>query len=143
MNKLTSPDILFATYQDFLKNKNDYATQSIKWAELLINQIEKPSISVLKNLLKVAQTLEDYKHRFFDGRAITITSGWRSKNYNIKIGGAEKSYHILGLATDFVVAEFTPQEVQKRIGKIHFGGLEYAPSWTHIDLRGMKARFKP
>jgi len=26
---------------------------------------------------------------------------------------------------------------------VHKGGLEFAPTWTHIDIRGEKVRFKP
>ena len=34
------------------------------------------------------------------GKSITITSGYRSKEHNAKVGGVENSQHILGLAVD-------------------------------------------
>jgi hypothetical protein len=45
------------------------------------------------------------------------------------------------MALDFVVANMTPKQVQKILDPIHRGGLEYAPTWTHIDIRPIKIRF--
>jgi len=120
-----------------------YCTPNFCWTELLIKQTEIPSLGVLKNLKTIATTLEGYRNKYFKNKPITITSGWRSVSYNGKLGGAPHSYHCKGLALDFVVAEFTPKQVQKVLDPIHGGGMEYAPTWTHIDARGHKARFNP
>ena len=34
-----------------------------------------------------------------------ITSGFRCKNYNVKVGGAKDSQHMLGRAVDIAIAE--------------------------------------
>lgn len=115
--------------------------KNISWNEFLINQHEKPSFEILKNLYNVAVKLQNYRSTIFQNRSILITSGWRSALYNKKIGGSKNSFHKVGLAVDFNVKGLSPQDVQSRLDKIHIGGLEYAPTWTHIDLRGYKARF--
>ena len=133
---------------NFIKDKdikyipNDWhITEDFTWNEFLIKQTEKPNLRILLNLKIIADVLQ--RHRGILKKPITITSGWRSESYNKKIGGAANSYHVQGLAVDFVVKDYTPQEVQKRLDPIHNGGMEYAPTWTHIDARGKKARFKP
>lgn len=123
--------------------KNAMCINNFGWWEFLINQNEKPTITILKNIQQVAFKLQYYRDNLFDKNPVKITSGWRSLNYNKKIGGAKKSYHISGLAADFLVRGISPKEVQKVLNKKHFGGLEFANEWTHIDLRGYKARFYP
>jgi len=117
------------------------ATKNFSWKELLVNQIEIPSLEVLNNLLKVATILQSYRNNIFEESPITITSGWRSPNYNKKIGGALNSYHLPGMAIDFVVNSFSPRQVQLLLNPVHKGGLEFAPTWTHIDIRKENIRF--
>lgn len=119
------------------------ATSAFLWTELLVNQTEIPDLQVLENLLKIATLLQKYRDTLFKGAYVTITSGWRSLTYNKKIGGAAQSFHIKGMALDFTVSGLSPTEVQKMLDPIHKGGLEYASTWTHIDIRPEKARFVP
>lgn len=123
--------------------KGMMATPHFSWAELLVNQKELPTLEVLNNLLSVARVLEVYREKVFNNSTISITSGWRSTAYNKKIGGASNSYHCKGMAIDFEVANHTPQDVQTMLDIVHFGGLEFAPTWTHIDIRGSVCRFNP
>lgn len=120
---------------------NAYCTKDFSWSLLLIHQLDKPSLEILSNLKKTAQELQKYKITIFRNSKVIITSGWRSPAYNKKIGGAAKSLHTMGLALDFVVQGMSPQIIQKMLNPVHVGGLEFAPTWTHIDLRGYKARF--
>lgn len=124
-------------------DKDFYCTENFAWHELLKNQTELPSLAVLNSLYKIAVILQKYRDTIFGHAPITITSGWRSESYNKKIGGAKNSYHVKGMALDFVVTGFTPQQVQKLLDPVFIGGMEYAPTWTHLDTRPFKARFKP
>lgn len=131
---------------DHLKNcgypvpKQAYCTKDFSWKEILIRQTEIPDPAVLENLAKVTQTLQKYRMTVFRNSPTIITSGWRSKTYNVKIGGAKNSYHIKGMALDFVVTGFTPKQTQIMLDPVHKGGLEFAPAWTHIDS-GSQRRF--
>lgn len=133
-----------------------FATKNFLWKELLVDQSEVPPDSVLINLLKTAMLLQKYRDEIFKS-PITITSGWRSPSAHqaiyAKINAQrkvqklkplvipEKSYHLSGMALDFTVAGKSPAQVQKSLDNVHIGGLEYAPTWTHIDIRKNIARF--
>ena len=105
-----------------------------------------PSGDVLKNLTELAKNLEVLRKHI--GQSIHVTSGFRSKEHNKKIGGALNSYHVLGMAADIKVAKMTPEQVAKAIelliaeGKMKEGGLGIYRTWVHYDFRGYKARWK-
>lgn len=120
-------------------------TKNFTLEEFLINQTEKPSEEVKKNLKSVAIVLQKYRDTIFGNQSIKIHSGWRSEKYNKSIGGAAKSYHVKGLAADFSVKGFTKDQIYALMNIYHFGGVEHYNNagWTicHIDLRGFNARF--
>lgn len=105
-----------------------------------------PSGEVLKNLTELAKNLEVLRKHI--GQPIRITSGFRSKEHNKKIGGALNSYHVLGMAADIQVAKMTPEQVAKAVelliseGKMKQGGVGIYKTWLHYDHRGTKARWK-
>jgi len=78
---------------------------------------------------------------------ISITSGYRSPEHNRKIGGAQESTHMQGIAADFKANGMAPTAVAAiierliREKKIPQGGLKAYASWVHYDIRGTKARW--
>lgn len=96
--------------------------------------------AVIPHLKETALALE-WSRELHRGRPISITSGYRCPKHNAKIGGAKNSFHMRGQAADFVVSGVAPKVTQE-ILKDWRGGLELAPTWTHLDL-GPKRRFKP
>ena len=88
------------------------------------------------------QVLRDYL-----GKPIYINSGYRSPEYNAKVGGAKRSQHKLAKAADIVVKGMTPTEVADAIeklikeGKMKHGGLGRYKTFTHYDVRGWNARW--
>ena len=138
----TSPKDILIKLTKKIKLTDERISDNFLWSEFLRNQKEIPTIKILNNLRKVTEQLELYRRIYFHNSPIYITSGWRSVKYNAKIpGAAKKSTHTLGLAADFNVKGYTPQQVQKILHPVHTGGLEFAPTWTHIDLRGTYVRF--
>ena len=105
-----------------------------------------PNGDVLKNLTELAKNLEVLRKHI--GQPIRVTSGFRSKEHNKKIGGALNSFHVLGMAADIQVAKVKPEDVAKAIellikeGKMKEGGLGIYRTWVHYDFRGTKARWK-
>ena len=100
---------------------------------------------VIKNLAILAEQLEAL--RDYLGKPIQVTSGYRSKEHNAKIGGAKNSTHVNGMAADIKVKGLSPFEVYNAIekliadGKMKQGGLGLYRSWVHYDFRGAKVRW--
>ena len=85
------------------------------------------------------------------GRAcrVTITSGYRSPEYNARVGGVKRSLHVSGYAADLVVypsGEWTPIAAARvatiisqlmLAGRLPQSGLGYYETFTHYDVRGL------
>lgn len=71
---------------------------------------------------------------------VNVHSGCRCPEYNERIGGAAKSYHMKGMACDFSVRGVPPSEVQEYLAE-HDGGLGHYDSFTHVDVRDHPARW--
>jgi uncharacterized protein YcbK (DUF882 family) len=84
----------------------------------------------------------------FDGKPITITSGYRTPEYNKSVGGVKFSQHKDGRAVDVRVKGVAPRKVAHvirqliRDGIIPKGGVGDYSSFTHYDTRGTNARWK-
>lgn len=72
---------------------------------------------------------------------LIVTSGFRSEEYNRKIGGARNSQHVQGRAADFTVPGVHAAEVHRIVldlhnrGLIKLGGLGNYRTFTHVDVR--------
>lgn len=81
------------------------------------------------------QVLESIRRVF--RQPVTVTSGCRCPDYNVKVGGALNSQHKLGRAADIVVEGAQPVEVYRflceRYGsRFGFGLYE---TFVHVDTR--------
>ncbi len=101
----------------------------------------KVSPQIILNLTELCAKLEKVRV-ILGNRQMIITSGYRTPAHNKAVGGAPNSYHVKGRAADFVVVGMSPHEVQQKLDAVWDGGLEYAPTWTHLDT-GPKRRFWP
>ena len=75
------------------------------------------------------------------GEVVNINSGYRSPAHNKAIGGAKKSRHKMGMATDITVFNHTPSEVWKYLKSLNPGGLGRYNSFTHVDIEGEDRRW--
>ena len=75
---------------------------------------------------------------------VTITSGCRCESHNKNIGGKPKSLHLRGMAADFMVKGFRPEEVQEWLLSEYPEkyGIGRANTFTHIDVRPYAARWR-
>ena len=76
------------------------------------------------------------------GLPVRINSGYRCPAHNKKVGGASGSQHLFGKAADIVIVGL-PIAEQRKICEQFFGdgGIGYAKTYTHVDVRGKKARW--
>ena len=97
------------------------------------------------NMVELAKNLQVLRDEL--GKPVRINSAYRTPKYNKKVGGASKSQHLLCKAADIVVAGVTPLEVAETIErlvkekKMIQGGIGIYNTFTHYDIRGVKARW--
>lgn len=76
------------------------------------------------------------------GRPIVINSGYRTKTYNQQCGGAKASQHLTANAVDFNVQGVAPSAVYAKLDEMYPDqGLGKYADFTHLDLRGYRARW--
>ncbi len=67
------------------------------------SEFESPDCEDHKISVELIDKLQQLRDKY--GKSITITSGYRSKEYNAKVGGVENSQHILGKAADITAKD--------------------------------------
>lgn len=97
------------------------------------------------NVRELAENLQVLRGKI--GKPITVISGYRSPEYNKKIGGARRSQHMIANAGDLIVKDMTPDELKAEIvqlikeGKMKKGGVGLYTHFTHYDVRGFNRRW--
>ena len=85
------------------------------------------------------------------GKAVTVTSGYRTPAHNAKVGGAKSSQHLLGRAADIRVQDVSVENVAAYAESLtpDWGGVGRYPvkagratGWVHVDTRADKARWR-
>lgn len=96
-----------------------------------------PDAFAVQNLFALAALLEKVRTAL-GGKAILVSSGYRSMQLNSAVGGSKTSEHMTGCAADFTCPSFgTTKEICKAIiaSGIEFGQLiEEGGRWVHISL---------
>ena len=122
------------------------------WAEVFKNETDADfktaTLTIYKNAAKQAQTMEKVR-TLFGNKPIFVHCWYRSPAHNERVGGKERSFHLVGLATDFhiegMVSEAANAAIQKKLDKhpdFQKCGLEFTRGrWTHVDSRGYRERF--
>lgn len=77
------------------------------------------------------------------GKPVHVTSGFRCRKYNAKVGGSNGSRHQYGDAADIVVEDTPSSKVYAYIDKMYGDtlGLGLYKGHTHVDTREKKARW--
>lgn len=78
------------------------------------------------------------------GKAVTITSAYRTPGKNKAVGGQVYSQHLYGRAADIKVKGVAPKKVAAYAETLlkNKGGIGTYSTFTHIDTRSTKARWK-
>ena len=84
------------------------------------------------------------------GKAVVITSGYRTATHNASVGVAKSSQHLLGRAADIQVAGVSVEDVAAYAESLmpDWGGVGRYPvkagrtkGWVHVDTRPNKSRW--
>jgi len=86
------------------------------------------------------------KFRDLVGKPVQILSGYRCPKHNAEVEGVRFSQHLVGNAADVRVQGMSPAEMRSIAEKIpeflHGGiGIYEASDFTHLDVRGYRARW--
>lgn len=80
-------------------------------------------------------------------RPIVVLSGYRTAEYNKKVGGAPHSQHLVARAADIIVSGISPYSLAQIIEELireefmKQGGIGLYDTFTHYDVRGFKSRW--
>ena len=83
------------------------------------------------------------KIRTHFGKAVTITSAYRTPARNKSVGGTTYSQHLYGMAADIKIAGVSPKKVAEYAETLlpNTGGIGIYDTFTHIDVRTTKSRW--
>lgn len=93
-----------------------------------------PTQIEISNLQRLAQFLETVKTTL-GGKAVMISSAFRSKAVNDAVGSKDTSQHRLGLAADFRVPGMAPDAVVRALLALPYDQIiREFDAWTHISI---------
>ena len=88
---------------------------------------------------KLVNLLQDIRDHF--DKPVKITSGYRCPKHNKEVGGVSNSQHTKGNAADIIVYGVHPNTVADYCEDKADGLGRYGDRFTHVDMRGYKARW--
>lgn len=90
---------------------------------------------------ELVRVLQKIRNHF--GKAVTITSAYRTPGKNKAVGGTTYSQHLYGMAADIKVNGVTPKKVAAYAEKLlpGTGGIGIYKTFCHVDVRVTKARW--
>lgn len=131
-----------------------YAGSNFTWGEatkngrrqisdLVINgKLIATAASIEQRIIATAIELDIYRS-LLGNRPIWINSWYRPASVNARVGGSLWSRHQFGDAVDIRSDYLSAYQVYKILNAVHnLGGLGRYVSFTHVDWRGQKARWK-
>ena len=90
---------------------------------------------------ELVSVLQKIRNHF--GKAVTITSAYRTPTHNKNVGGTTYSQHLYGKAADIKVQGIAPKDVAKYAETLlDEGGIGIYNTFTHIDVRSTKSRWQ-
>lgn len=90
----------------------------------------------------LVSVLQKIRNHF--GKSVTITSAYRTPTKNKAVGGQTYSQHLYGKAADIKVSGVSPKKVAAYAETLlkNKGGIGTYNTFTHIDVRATKSRWK-
>jgi len=99
---------------------------------------------VKKNVTELAENLQVLRNLV--GR-LDLTNAYRCKRHNADVGGSTNSQHLVGKAADVKSKTIKPKEMAQIVDDLmknesfELGGVGIYNTFTHVDIRGTRARW--
>lgn len=125
-------------------NQAIYLGSNFTWGEATKNLTRIPeNENITVRIVRMARVMDEVR-KYLGDKPISVTSWYRPSAVNRAVGGASQSQHLNGGAVDFNVAGMTPAQVYAKLEPWwgNRGGLASAAGFTHIDIRGSRARWR-
>lgn len=113
------------------KDKNLRLSKNFRLSEFACAD-KSDTVLVSEELVDILQKVRDHF-----GRAVIITSGYRTGSHNKRVGGVSNSRHLTGEAADFTVSGVSPARVGYFLESLGVNGIGiYMTSgFVHVDVR--------
>jgi uncharacterized protein YcbK (DUF882 family) len=101
--------------------------------------------AVKLNIIELAENLQVLRDVL--NVPIKLTNAYRCESKNKSVNGSKNSQHLVGKAADLQVSGMAPKDVADVVselmenGLLKMGGLGRYETFTHVDIRGIKARW--
>ena len=120
------------------KDGNTVLTKNFKVREFACND-GTDVIFISMDLVEVLQKIRDHF-----GKPVNINSAYRTPAKNKAVGGAAYSQHLYGLAADVSISGVSPKDVAAYAETLlpNRGGIGIYQTFTHVDVRANKSRWK-
>lgn len=120
------------------KDGTKYLSKNFRVKEFACSDGSDP-IFISQELVEVLQKIRDHF-----GKPVVVNSAYRTAKHNKSVGGATYSQHLYGTAADIAVTGVKPADVAAYAETLlpNTGGIGIYPSFTHVDVRAVKARWK-
>ena len=129
-----------ATVRAYSKSKdgNKVLTKNFKVREFACRD-GSDVIFISMDLVEVLQKIRDHF-----GKPVNINSAYRTLTYNKKVDGAAQSQHLYGMAADISISGVSPKDVAAYAETLlpKTGGIGIYSSFTHVDVRAVRSRWK-
>ena len=84
----------------------------------------------------IANRVMEFRDKYFSGKQVIVTSGWRSVANNKREGGVSNSQHLKGTAMDLKIVGVSPDVVASRAKSSRmFKFVKPYSTWVHVDVR--------
>ena len=120
------------------KNGNQKLSANFKVKEFACKDGSDP-IFISTELVEVLQGIRDHF-----GKAVTITSAYRTPTHNQKEKGATYSQHLYGMAADIKIKGVKPKDIAAYAETllVNGGGIGIYSTFVHIDVRKSSAKWE-
>lgn len=90
--------------------------------------------------MELLEVLEKIRNHF--GKPVIVNSGYRTPDWNTKVGGAKNSYHVKGMAADIRIKGVSTSRIAEYADEImeNYGGVIRYDNFVHVDVRDKKYR---